>query len=573
MLYAKSSVWFRPAVVKEVFAPMSVPPAATPRSGAAILADLVAAWDLGPVFHVPGEGILSLLDALATRHPQMRLVTARQEGGMAFMASGAARAAGRPALCLAARAPGALNTCLGLHTAMTDGVPLVMIIGQAPMSQFERESFLDTDLHRTFAPLAKLVALVPHAARIPEMLSRAVHAASSGRPGPAVLILPEDVADEVAACAPLPPPRPARPAPAPADMAELARLLAAAERPLLLAGGSDWSDDACARLPALAARLGLPVAVAYRRRDLIDNAHPHFAGEIGIGLDPALARIVRDSDLILALGPRLGELNTIGGGFHGFSLLDAPRPAQTLVHVHAEPAELNRVYRADLAIPAWPEAFLAALDDLPLAPRPGWAAWTQAARRAREEWVRPVACPGPVDLPAIYAWLRDFLPAETGIAVGAGAYALWAQRYLPHSRKRTLFGPKSGAMGYGLPAAIGAAAACPERRFVALAGDGCFLMNGEELATAVLENLPVITVVFNNSAYGAIRLTQHRMFGRETGTALATPDLAAYARAFGAHGEQVRSTADFAPAFRRAWDCGGPALVEVIVPPEATRPS
>jgi acetolactate synthase-1/2/3 large subunit len=552
---------------------VSSPPDAAPRSGAEILADLIAAWDLGPVFHVPGEGILDLLDALARRHPALPLVTARQEGGMAFMASGAARARGRASVCLAARAPGALNTCLALHTAMTDAVPLIMVIGQAALRHFERESFLDTDLHRVFAPLAKWVALVPAADRIPEMLSRAVHIAHTGRHGPVVLILPEDVAAETAEVADLPPPRVTLPAPSAADIAAVAERLAAASRPLILAGGGDWSVTDCARLHAVAGRLGLPVAVAYRRRDLFDNDDLRFAGEIGIGIDPALARRVQDADLILAIGIRLGELNTIGGGFHGFGLLDAPRPRQTLIHAHADVGELNRVFQADLALHAAPGPFLAALAAHYPRSNRAWVAWTAAARRDRKAWTAPRPCPGPVDLPAVLAGLRDTLPDDTIVTVGAGAYALWAQRYFPQRRPRTMFGPKSGAMGYGLPAAIGAAVACPERRVVALAGDGCFMMNGEELATAVQRRLPIVTIVFNNAAYGAIRLTQLRQFGRAVGTELATPDFAAYARSFGAHGERVTDTAGFAPAFARATAAEGPALIDLIVPAEATRPA
>jgi len=543
------------------------------RSGAEILADLIAAWDIGPVFHVPGEGILEVLEALASRHPDLPLVTARQEGGMAFMASGAARARGRASVCLAARAPGALNTCLALHTAMTDAVPLVMVIGQAALRHFERESFLDTDLHRVFAPLAKWVALVQAAARLPEMLSRAVHAAQTGRHGPAVLILPEDVATERVAVADLPAPHLPLPAAAASDITAVAARLAAARRPLLLAGGGDWSREDCDALQGVAARLGLPVATAYRRRDLFDNEDPGFAGEIGIGIDPALGQRMRDADLILAIGIRLGELNTIGGGFHGFSLINAPRPHQMLIHVHADAAELNRVFQADLAIQAAPGPFLAALAMVETRADPAWADWTAAARRDRVAWTVPRACPGPVDLPAILGWLRSTLADDTMITVGAGAYALWAQRYLPQRRPKTLFGPKSGAMGYGLPAAIGAAVACPSRRVVALAGDGCFMMNGEELATAVQLRLPIVTIVFNNSAYGAIRLTQLRQFGRAVGTDLARTDFAAYARALGAHGERVTDTEGFAPAFIRAWAAEGPALIDLVVPTEATRPA
>jgi acetolactate synthase-1/2/3 large subunit len=543
----------------------------TMRTGAEVMADHLAAWDLGPVFHVPGEGLLDLLEALATRHPAVRLVTARHEGGMAFMASGAARVTGRPAVCLAARAPGALNICLALHTAMTDAVPLLLVIGQAPMSTYGREGFLDEDFVRVFAPLAKWVGLITEPGRIPEAMSRAVHVAMSGRHGPVVLILPEDVGAASVAVRDLAYPRFPEPAPDARSMAAVAAHLEQARRPLVILGGSDWDQPACDRMRAVAGRLDLPVAVAYRRRDLFDNADPCFVGEIGIGIAPELARRVAESDLLLVIGARLGELNTIGGAFHGFSLLQAPRPAQKLIHVHADAAELNRVYQADLAIQATPAAFLAGLERLELSP--GWSEWRRGARRQWDAYgAPPLACPDPVDLAAIHLWLRAFLPEDTGIAVGAGAYALWAQRFFPHARLGTLLGPKSGAMGYGLPAAIGAAIACPERRFVALAGDGCFMMHAEELATAIRERVAVVTIVFNNAAYGAIRLTQFRRFGRAVGTGLANPDFAAFARSFGAHGERVVCTEDFAPAFARAFAAAGPAVVEVIVPEDATRP-
>ncbi len=544
----------------------------TLRNGAQIIADLIAAWSLTPVFHVPGEGILDILDALATRHPGLRLVTARHEGGMAFMASGAARASGRPAICLAARAPGALNTCLALHTAATDAVPLLMIIGQAAMTHFEREAFLDTDLHRVFAPLAKWVALVTEPARLPEMMSRALHTATSGRHGPVVLIVPEDVSQAETDTDDLPAPTPLHPAPAPSSMRALRDHLAAAQRPLVILGGSDWDPESCDRMRAIAERLGLPVATSYRRRDTFDNDDPRFIGETGIGIAPTLMRRIQESDLILAIGVRLGELNTIGSGFHGFTLLAAPQPRQVLVHVHADAAELNQVYQATLAIQSSPPAFVAALERSGISPGPGWSSWAAAGRREWVDHTTPHACPGPVDLPALYRWLRDRLPQDTGFTVGAGAYALWAQRYLPHRQLRTLIGPKSGAMGYGLPAAIGAAIACPGRRFVALAGDGCFTMNADELATAVHEQARVVTLVFNNAAYGAIRLTQQRVFGRAVGTGLAALDFAAFARSFGAHGERVTVTAEFAPAFERAFAAPGPAVIDIVIPPEATRP-
>ena len=543
------------------------------RTGAQILADHAARWGLQTVFHVPGEGILEILDAFAERQPSVRLIHARNESGMTFMASGAARATGRPALALAARAPGALNTCLALHTAMTDAVPLIMIIGQASMAFFERESFLDTDFHRTFGPLAKWVALVTDPARVPEYLSRAYHVAMSGRMGPVVLVMPEDA---MQARVQIPdvaePPAPIRAAPSRSDLDTIRDIIARAERPLLLLGGSGWDQASCDAIKKFATANALPTIVSYRRRDLFDNDDPHFAGEIGIGLAPDVAGLVHEADAIVALGVRLGELNMIGGGFHGFGLLTTPKPRQRLIHIHPSADELNRVYQADLAVAATPREAAFALAGLPSVSPPARGAWLSKARTQWEVFSNSGLCPGPLDLKAIYLWLRQRLPEDTIVAVGAGAYALWPQRYFGYHLPGTQLGPKSGAMGYGLPAAIGAAIAKPDRRCVAIAGDGCFMMNAEELATAVHHRIPVVTIVPNNNAFGAIRLGQQRLFGRSVGTELTNPDFVDFARSFGAHGERVTTTDEFAPAFERAFAAGSPALVELVVPADATRP-
>lgn len=543
------------------------------RSGAELLADGLAALGTRQVAHIPGEGILEIVDALARRQQDITLATFRHEGGMAYAAQAIGHVSGAPGVCLAARAPGALNTCLALHTADTDAAPLVMIVGQAARGLSQRDPLGGDDLAAVFAPLVKWVGTLDAAARIPEMLARAWQVALSGRCGPVVLIAPEDVLRERAAVDDPAPPRVPAPAPAPHDMAEFARVLGRARRPLLWIGGTGWTGEACQQLTALARRSGMPVVTSYRRGDLFDNADPHYAGELGIGADAALARRVQAADLIVALNVRLGELNTMmPGTFEGFSLLDVPRPRQTLVHVHSSPRELNRVYQAELAIPATPETFLAA-----------WAAlgemsafidddWRTGARAEREAFVQGGHCDGPLDLRAVFAALRAALPDDALIAMGAGGYALWAQRYCPPRRPGTWLGPKSGAMGYGLPAAIGAALACPGRRTVALAGDGCFLMHGEELATAVLYGLPVLTLVVNNGGYGAIRLAQQRHFGQAVGTALSNPGFADYARAFGAHGERVTHTAEFAPALARCLAASGPTLIELVVPEHIIKP-
>lgn len=529
------------------------------RPGAHLLADQLARLCPGPIFHVPGEGILELLDALATQHPEIPLITARHEAGMTFMAASATAVTGRPHVCLAARAPGALNTCLALHTAATDAIPILLIIGQAPQSNYGREPFLDDAIAQVFTPIAKYVGTITAASRIPEMLSRALAIATTGRPGPVVLILPEDVAQQATAAETLPFPTISHPKP---DLTQLATLLAKADRPLLLLGGTDWTETAKSQIQSFAEAHALPVATAYRRRNLFPASSPSFIGEVGIGLAPSLRERFDSADLILAIGARLGELNTIGGHFQGFTLLQAPRPTQTLIHTNPDAAELTRVYQPHLAIQSPSHQIAAALPTL----NRTWQSWTQSARADRLAHTAPIPCPGPVNLPEIYAWLGQTLPPETTITVGAGAYALWPQRFLP----RPQLGPKSGAMGTGLPFAIGAALTRPGP-VLALAGDGCFMMHAEELATAVQHRLQIVTLVANNAAYGAISLTQQRQFGRATGTDLSPIDFAAFAKSFGAHGERVTTTAEFAPAFARAL-ANTPAVIDLVIQAEATRP-
>ena len=539
------------------------------RNGADILAQSLIASGLTHGFHVPGEGILDLLDALEHRHPGIALVHCRHEAGSAFAAVGHARATGTVGLCIAGRAPGALNTCLALHTAWTDAVPLLLIIGQAAAAFAGREAFLDTAFHQVFTPLAKLVTQVDDPARLPEAVSRAIHVARSGQPGPVVLIVPEETFRATADPAILPPPPPIAPAPGAADLAAIESALGAAKRPLLILGGGGWSDAGLDAARRFAEAQDLPVLVSYRRRDLFDNDHPNFIGELGIGLDPSLTARIGASDLLVVLNMRLGELNTIGEGFHGFSLLAAPRPATRLVHIHADAGELNRVYQADRAVLAEPNEAASALAGLPGRTRGDWRG---AGRAAHLAYRAGGECPGPLDLKAVFTQLRAALPPDAVLSVGAGAYALWAPRYFIHHQPRCQLGPKSGAMGYGLPAAIGAAVSCPGRTVVALAGDGCFMMNAEELATAMHHRLRLVVLVMDNGSYGAIRLGQERAFGRPAGVALTNPDFVDFARSFGAQAERVAETAAFAPALARALGHDGVTLLHLVVPPEATRP-
>lgn len=542
-------------------------------TGAGLLAGLLARWQPGPVFHLPGEGALELIDALAGVLPAGRLIACRHEAGMAFMAQAAGQMLGLPGICVAGRAPGALNTALALHTAWTDGAPLILILGQASARQAGREAFLGPEFHQTFGPLAKWVGECQDAARLPELLMRAWAAALGGRPGPVVLVVAEDVWHQrVPAPPPMDPPRVQAASVPPEAARGIGALLASAERPVLLAGGTLWPEAGRAALAAFAEAQALPVITGYRRRDLMPASSPAMAGELGIGADPALIAAVAEADLVIAAGLRLGEINTFAaGGFAGYGLLDAPQPGQRLVHIHPDASELNRVFRADPAIAADPASLVPLLD--PAAPVPAARrAWAARLRAAREAFTTGAPGQGPLDLREVCRVLRAALPADAVLTVGAGAYAHWPQRYFPHERYGTQLGPKSGAMGYGLSAAIGVLAACPGRRAVAMAGDGCFLMHAEELATAVHHQLPVIALVVNNNAYGAIAATQQRQFGRTTGTGLAAVDFAALARALGADGYRVAATADFAPALEAALAANRPAVIDLITGPEALKP-
>lgn len=542
-------------------------------TGAGALALLIRDWAGGPAFHVPGEGILELIDAL--EDVGVPLVSCRHEAGAAVAAQAAGHVTGRPGICLVGRAPGALNAALALHTARTDGAPMILILGQPSRKIAGREPYLaNGDFAQAFAPSAKWVGSGDAAGRLVELFSRAWTEALSGRRGPVVLALHEEVWHEGIPVASLPPapPIPARPQASAEDLDRLADALMAATRPLILAGGTGWTGPEATALAAFAEETGLPVATAYRRRDLMPASHPLMVGELGIGADPALAAKVAEADCLLVLGMRLGEINTFGARvFEGYRLIDAPHPAQALHHVHPDPSELNAVYQADSALLAHPGDVLAALRARTL-PRRETGDWQQTLRRNREAFTTGRPCPGPLDLNAVFRSLRAALPAEAMLTVGAGAYAHWPQRHFAHELFGTQLGPKSGAMGYGLPAAIGVQAAQPGRRVVAVAGDGCFLMQGEELATAALYRLPILTLVVNNSAYGAIAASQSRMFGRRSGTALAPVDFTALAGAMGVPGWKVTTTADFAPALAAALAETGPSLIELVTGEEALKP-
>ena len=538
-----------------------------PRTGGRLVADALRGHGVDLVFGIPGESFLPTLDALYDFRDAMRFVVCRQEGGAAFMADAYGKLTGRPGICFVSRGPGATNASIGVHTAFQDSTPLVLFIGQVGGDVAEREAFQEIDYRRMYGPLAKWVAQIDRPERVPEMVSRAFHLAVSGRPGPVVLVLPEDMQTQSAAVADAARYQRTAPHPGAADMRRLRDLLEQAERPFVILGGSGWNAQGCADIRAFIEANALPAGSSYRCQDLFDNRLANFAGDVAVGLNPALEKRIRECDLLLAIGPRLGEWTTAH-----YSLLDIPRPRQKLVHVHSGADELGRVYQGELLINAGMPEFAAAAREL--APVAG--PWRDSVRQARteyEEWQRPGKVPGAVNPGEIVSWLSQRLPAETIVTCGSGTYISWVHRFYRFTGLRTQLGPTGGAMGYGVPSAVAAKLVHPERPVVSFSGDGCFLMNGQELATARRYGARIVFIVVNNSIYGTIRANQERDYpGRVIGTDLANPDFAALARTYGLHGETVERTADFAAAFERAWQAESGALIELRVDPDAISP-
>ena len=543
--------------------------AMTTRTGGQILVDQLKIHGADLAFCVPGESYLPVLDALHANRDSIRLITCRHEGGAANMADAYGKLTGRPGLCFVTRGPGATNASIGVHTAFQDSTPMILFIGQVGSDFIEREAFQEIDYRRMFGQMAKWVAQIDRADRIPEFIARAYQVATSGRMGPVVLALPEDMLSAAVEVADARAWQRVETGPGEEAMMRLSSLLATASRPLVIAGGSGWHAEACNDLRRFAETQGVPVACAFRRQDLFDNAHPQYAGDVGIGINPKLAARIKDADLVIALGPRLGEMTT-----SGYSLINAPVPAQKLVHIHAGAEELGRVYQADLMINASMAAMARALAKMPRVTPAGVEQQAAAAHADYLSWQERKEIPGAVQMWEVMQQLERVMPADAIYTNGAGNYSSWVHRFHRYRGFRTQLAPTSGAMGYGVPAAIGAKALLPDRTVVAFAGDGCFLMNGQELATAVQYRLNVIIIVVNNNMYGTIRMHQEREFpGNVHGTALVNPDFAAYAKSFGAHGETVESTAQFAPALTRAMAAGKPALIEVRIDPEAISPN
>lgn len=531
-----------------------------------VLVSTLLGHGIDRVFCVPGESFLTVLDAFHGLGGAIDVVTCRHEAGAAHMAEAYAKLTGRPGVCFVTRGPGAAHAAIGVHTARQDSTPLILFVGQVARSDKDREAFQEVDYTAVFGSMTKWSAEVADPARMQDYVERALLTATAGRPGPVVLSLPEDVLDEPGApLAPFAAPA-TPPAASPALVEALRGRLARAERPLVLAGGSGWSAQACHALQALVEAAGLPVALSFRRKHLLDNESPAYAGDLGLGVNPRLVAAVRESDLIIAVGARLSE-----NAMQGYSLLTRSEAARKLVHLHPGAEEIGRVYPASLAAALDPAAAVEAIGAA--LPGRGWSAWCAARRADYEAFSTPIAARGAVNPAKLIAELGALLPPEAIITNGAGNYAGWLHRFFRHRRFGGQVAPTSGAMGYGLPAAIAAKLAAPERPVVAFAGDGCFLMSVQELATAAQRNLSLLVIVFDNSSYGTIRMHQARRFpGRVEATGLLNPDFCALARSFGAWAAKVERDEEVGPCLAEALSREGLKLLQVKIDLEDIAP-
>ncbi|HSI49847.1 MAG TPA: thiamine pyrophosphate-binding protein [Ideonella sp.] len=540
-------------------------PCSTSRNGGQILVQALRQNGVDQVYCVPGESYLPVLDALQGR-ADIRTIVTRHEGAASNMGDAYGKLTGRPGVVFVTRGPGATHAANGVHTAMQDATPMILFIGQVATETKEREGFQEVDYRRMFGGLAKWATEVEHIARIPEIVSRAFACAMSGRKGPVVVALPEDVLFGLAEVADAPPVRVAAPSPDAAAVDELATLLASAKRPLVIVGGTGWTPAAQRDLKTFVSHFELPVAASFRRQDVLDNRDPHYVGQLGLGVSPALAESVRQSDLLIVLGSRLSEITS-----GGYELIQPPRPVQCLVHVHVDAAELGRVYQADLPIQAAAVPMARGLAALPAPAACAWADWTRQARAAYLKHNTPVGrAEGQVgvEMSAVVAHLNEVLPDDAVLSNGAGNYTVWLHRFYRYRSLGTELAPTNGAMGYGFPAAIAAKLAEPARTVVCFAGDGCFMMYPQELATAMQFGAAVIVLLVNNGMLGTIRMHQEREYpGRVSGTQLVNPDFVAFAHAFGAHAERVEHEADFPAAFERARASGKAAVIELVTDP------
>lgn len=519
------------------------------------------------VFSIPGESFLAALDGLY--QSGIHNVVARQEGGAAMMAEAYGKLTGRPGVAFVTRGPGATNASSGVHVAFQDSTPMILFVGQVASDQRDREAFQEVDYRAMFAPLAKWVAEIDRADRIPEYVARAFQVAQSGRPGPVVLALPEDMLSSGCDVQPVPAAVLPSGLAASSDVAAVIEQLDAAERPLVILGGGNWSASAAKAIATVAEKLDLPVGASFRCQDFLDNRHPNYVGDIGIGVNPKLAQRVREADVIFCLGARLGEMTT-----SGYALVEPPVPAQKLIHIHADPEELGRVYHATVAVAAdagkFAQSMAQALAER--ATRPS-RDWVRDARADYEAWQVPRETPGDLKLEQVIAHLNEVLPENAIVTNGAGNYSAWLHRYYRYRSFRTQLAPTSGSMGYGLPAAVAAKIERPEQEVICLAGDGCFQMTMQEFGVACEQEANIVVLISNNGMYGTIRLHQQKKYpGRPSGTKLFNPDFAALARSYGAFGATATTNAEFEAAFAEARRAGKPAIIELQISPQALGP-
>jgi len=547
--------------------------------GGHLLVECLVAQGISHAFGVPGESYLAVLDGFHKYKDQIQFVTCRQEGGAAFMADAQGRLTGRPGVCFVTRGPGATNASIGVHTAFQDSTPMVLFVGDVATDTRDREAFQEVDFCSFFGPstkgMAKRVERIDDAKRIPEYVARAFATAMNGRPGPVVLVLPEDMLTHEVTAQPLPKLAPVEAWSDPGSLRQLREMLLAAQRPFVIAGGGGWTPQAAQALQRFAENWQLPVGNAFRFQDTFDNFHPLYAGDVGIGINPKLSQRIKDSDLILAIGPRLGEMTT-----SGYTLLDVPKPKQKLVHIHASAEELHRVYSADLAICATMNAAARSLEVLTAPPSVPWADWAAQANADYRANIQPQAlaglphdsAQGLVNMPEVVAALQRHLPADAVLTNGAGNFASWVHRYYQHhglsKGLKTQLAPTVGAMGYGVPAGI-AAAIVSKRVAFTIAGDGDFLMNGQELATACQHGAKSIVVLLNNGMYGTIRMHQERDFPTHNmGSNLNNPHFANLAKAYGYEGIRISKTEEFEPALIEALQREQGTLIEIMLDPE-----
>ncbi|MCW8086199.1 thiamine pyrophosphate-dependent enzyme [Sabulicella glaciei] len=532
------------------------------RTGGQLLADALVAQGASHVFAVPGESYLDLLDGLYARRNEIQLITCRFEAGAVHMAEAVGKMTGKPGVAAVTRGPGACHASIGVHVAMQDSTPLVLLVGQIPIEETDRETFQEVDYRRMFSPLAKWVTQIDDAKRIPEIMAHAFDVAVSGRPGPVVVAISEEMQKDAVSVPDLGIARVLPPHPAPESIPAMLEMLKKAQRPLaILGGGAMWSEEGRADIAAFLQANDIPTAVSFRRQGLFDGTSPLFAGDLGVGADAGLVQKAKEADLLLAFGTRMGEPVS-----QGYTLLDMAGRTP-IVQVYPDQAEIGRVYRVALGITADVNRFARAIRDERVAGN--WSEWRQSVRAAREAQAQAPEYEGPLNLARALQALEQVLPDDTIFTTDAGNFATWPTRFMHLKPKQEFLGPTNGAMGYGVPAAIGAAVAYPNRQVIGFVGDGGFMMTGQEIATAFHHKVAPIIMVFNNGMYGTIRMYQERVYpGRVSGTELTNPDFARFIEAFGGHGEVVEATDELVPAYKRAAASGKPAIIEVRMNPE-----